>query len=154
MSLCLIDTSVWARLKQPAVANLIAQAIEAGAAVIIAPLVLELLRSAWSAKELAELSLDSHRASGRALVITFALREYLAASPMTPHTFTTRVFGTRGRREVRPDDERIFFYENPRDPDINAALTDACRRLNLRRLSRGGRRLRYEMARSDGGQFN
>lgn len=70
-----------------------------------------------------------------------------------PHTFATRVFGTRGRREIRPDEERIFFYENPRDPDINAALADACRRLNQCRLSREGRRLRYEMARHDGGQL-
>jgi hypothetical protein len=89
-----------------------------------------------------------------ALLITYALREYLAATPMTPHTFATRVFGIRGRREVRPEEERIYFYENPRDPDINAALADACRRLNARRLSREGRRLRYAMARPSGGQVN
>ena len=88
-----------------------------------------------------------------ALLITFALREYLAVSPMTPHTFATRIFGIRGRREVRPDEERVFFYENPRDPDINAALADACRRLNARRLSREGRRLFYAMAGHDGGQL-
>lgn len=87
-----------------------------------------------------------------ALLITFVLREYLAAGPMTPQTFATRVFGIRGRREVLPDEERIFFYENPRDPDINAALADACRRLNVRRLSREGRRLRYQMAGFGGGQ--
>ena len=86
------------------------------------------------------------------LLITFALREYLTASPMTPHTFATRLFGIRGRRELRPDEELIVFYENPRDPDTNAALADACRRLNLRRLSREGRRLRYEMAHHDGTQ--
>ena len=87
------------------------------------------------------------------LLITFALREYLPVSPMTPHTFATRLFGIRGRREVRPEEERIFFYENPRDPDTNAALADACRRLNLRRLSRQGRRLYYELARHDGTRF-
>jgi len=85
-----------------------------------------------------------------ALPITFALREYLAGTPMTPHTFATRVFGIRGCREVSPREERVFFYENPRDPDINTALAAACRRLNSRRLSRDGRRLRYEMARHDG----
>jgi hypothetical protein len=85
-----------------------------------------------------------------ALLITFALREYLGAIPMTPHTFSSRVFGIRGRRELRPNKERVFFYENPRDPEINAALTTACVRLNKRRLTRAGRQLRYEMAASDG----
>jgi len=87
------------------------------------------------------------------LLITFALREYLTASPITPHTFAARLFSIRGRREVRRDEERVFFYENPRDPETNAALADACRKLNLRGLSRGGRRLRYEMATHDGGRF-
>lgn len=87
-----------------------------------------------------------------ALLITFVLREYLAAAQMTPQTFSARVFGIRGRREVLPGEERVFFYENPRDTDINAALAEACRRLNSRRLSRDGRRLRYEMAAHDGGQ--
>jgi hypothetical protein len=86
------------------------------------------------------------------LLISFALREYLPSLPMTPHTFTTRLFGVRGRRELAPGEERIFFYENPRDPATNAALADACRRLNLRRLSRGDRRLSYQMAAADGGQ--
>ena len=89
-----------------------------------------------------------------ALLITFALREYLTATPMTPHTFITRIFGIRGRREVRPEQECVYFYENPRDPDINAVLADACRKLNARRLSREGRHLRYEMARHDGAQLN
>jgi hypothetical protein len=85
-----------------------------------------------------------------ALLITFALREYLSAMPMTPHTFVTRVFGIRGRRELRPGEERVVFYENPRDPEVNAALAGACQRLNQRRLSRDGRKLRYEMAMADG----
>ena len=85
-----------------------------------------------------------------ALLITFALREYLGAIPMTPHTFSSRVFGIRGRRELRPNEERVFFYENPRDPEVNAALTAACVRLNKRRLTRADRQLRYQMAASDG----
>jgi hypothetical protein len=88
-----------------------------------------------------------------ALLISFALREYLVATPMTPHTFATRLFGIRGRRELRPGAERIVFYENPRDPVTNAALKDACLRLNRRRLSRDGRRLRYELVAHDGGGF-
>lgn len=89
-----------------------------------------------------------------ALLITFALREYLVAMPMTPQTFVSRLFGIRGRREVRPDEERIYFYENPRDPEINAALADACLRLNKRRLSLGDRQLRYKMAAADGRQLD
>jgi hypothetical protein len=89
-----------------------------------------------------------------ALLITFALREYLAAMPMTPHTFVSRLFSIRGRKEIRPEEERIYFYENPRDPEVNAALADACLRLNKRRLSIGNRQLRYEMARSDGRQLD
>lgn len=89
-----------------------------------------------------------------ALLITFAMREYLVATPMTPHTFATRLFGIRGRRELRPGEERIFFYENPRDPETNAALRDACIRLNRRRLSRDGRSLHYELAAHDGSRFD
>ena len=89
-----------------------------------------------------------------ALLITFALREYLAATPMTPHTFVTRVFGIRGRARGPPRRRSASSSTRTRrDPDINAALADACRRLNQRRLSREGRRLRYEMARHDGGQL-
>lgn len=89
-----------------------------------------------------------------ALLITFALREYLAAMPMTPHTFVARLFSIRGRKEVRPNEERIYFYENPRDPEMNAVLADACLRLNKRRLSLGNRQLRYEMAAADGRQLD
>jgi len=62
---------------------------------------------------------------------------------MTPDTFVSRVFPTRGRREIEPTVERVVFFENSRDPEVNAALHDACRRLNLRNLQRDGRRLRY-----------
>lgn len=84
------------------------------------------------------------------LLITFALREYLCAMPMTPQTFVSRIFGIRGRRELRPGKEHVFFYENPRDPEVNAVLGAACERLNKRRLNRDGRKLRYEMAAADG----
>lgn len=78
-----------------------------------------------------------------ALLITFVVREYLAAMPMTPQTFASRLFGVRGRRETRPDEERVIFYENRRDPAVNAAIADACTRLNKRRLVRDGRKLSY-----------
>ncbi len=78
-------------------------------------------------------------------LITFALRVYLAALPMTPETFVSRVFPMRGRKEIEPTIERVVFYENPRDPEVNAALHDACSRLNQRNLKREGRRLRYSV---------
>lgn len=79
------------------------------------------------------------------LLISFVLREYLPAMRMTPHTFISRIFSISGRREVTRDEERIVFYENPRDPEVSAALADACRRLNSRHLSRDGRLLRYSI---------
>jgi len=83
------------------------------------------------------------------LLITFAIREYLSALPMTPHTFASRIFGIRGRREQTPDEELIVFYENPRDPEANAVLHDACIKLNRRKLIRDGRQLRYAIASQD-----
>ena len=76
-------------------------------------------------------------------LIAFALRVYLTALPMTPETFVSRVFPMRGRKEIEPTVERVVFYENPRDPEVSAALHDACRRLNQRTLQREGRRLRF-----------
>lgn len=88
------------------------------------------------------------------LLITFALREYLPSMLMTPQTFASRLFGVRGRRETSADEELILFYENPRDTEVNAALADACRRLNKRRLTRDGHQLRYGMADADGGRLD
>ncbi len=76
-------------------------------------------------------------------LMTFAMRIYLSVLPMTPETFVTRMFPIRGRKHIEPTVERIYFYENPRDPGINGALHDACRRLNERRLQREGRLLLY-----------
>lgn len=76
-------------------------------------------------------------------LISFALREYLPTLPMTPQTFVQRVLSVRGRKETSPDHELIVFYENFRDPLVNDALRDACARLNLRKLKRGDRRLRF-----------
>ena len=76
-------------------------------------------------------------------LISFAVRQYLPTLPMTPETFVARVFPLHGRKEREPTLERVVFYENPRDPEVTAALHDACRRLNTRDLQRGGRRLRY-----------
>jgi len=80
-----------------------------------------------------------------AQLISFALREYLPSMPMSPHTFISRVFGLRGRKELHPTEEHIIFVENPRDPEVNAAVADACRRLNERKLQRAGRRQRYSV---------
>jgi len=76
-------------------------------------------------------------------LIAFVLREYLPSLPMTAQTFISRVFSTPGRRLLYPGWEFIIFHENPRDPDITKALHAACRRLNLRKLERDGRRIRY-----------
>jgi hypothetical protein len=78
-----------------------------------------------------------------ALLISFASREYLTTNPMAPETFISRVLTLRGRKEVGPLDERIVFYENPRDPEVTAAVSAACEVLNRRALQRDGRRLYY-----------
>lgn len=81
-----------------------------------------------------------------AQLIAFALREYLPSMPMTAETFIKRVLSIKGRREVSADEQRVVFYDNARDPQVMAALSDACRRLNERNLVRDKRRLRYEVA--------
>ncbi len=77
------------------------------------------------------------------LLVTFVIREYLPSFPMTPQTFISRVLSIRGRRELRAEKEVVTFYENPRDPEVNEALRDACARLNRRQLQRDGRSVRY-----------
>jgi predicted nucleic acid-binding protein len=52
LSLVLVDTSVWARKNQPAVRQALAEAIEANAVAMVAPVMLELLRSARDHAEL------------------------------------------------------------------------------------------------------
>jgi predicted nucleic acid-binding protein len=54
----LVDTSVWARRRQPAVRDQLADAIDADAVAVIQPIVLELLRSARDAGELDELAFE------------------------------------------------------------------------------------------------
>ena len=76
-------------------------------------------------------------------LIGFACREYLAARPMTAQTFLEHVLPVKGRREIGSDEEVVVFHENPRNPEINELLRDACTRLNARKLSRDGRQLRY-----------
>lgn len=78
-----------------------------------------------------------------AQLISFARREYLRSRPMTPETFLSRVLPVRGKKEVRQADERVVFYENPRDPEVTALLRDACQRLNSRRIECNGHRVRY-----------
>jgi len=76
-------------------------------------------------------------------LISFVLREYLPAMPMTPHTFLQRVLSVSGRKELRDDQALVVFYENPRDALVNDVLRDACQRLNRRALYRDDRRLRF-----------
>lgn len=80
-----------------------------------------------------------------AQLIAFVLREYLPSMKMTPDTFKTRVLPTRGRREVYETYERVVFYANPRDPQVNAALAMACQRLNERNIIRDNRRVEYRV---------
>lgn len=76
-------------------------------------------------------------------LIAFVLREYLTSVAMTPETFLSRVFSIPGRKELRPGQQLVVFYENPRDPKINAALLHACDLLNKRAIHRDGRTLRF-----------
>lgn len=78
-------------------------------------------------------------------LIIWVLRNYLTALPMTPETFASRVFALQGRKEIEPSVERVVFYENPRDPEVTAALKDACHRLNQRKLRRQDRLLLYSV---------
>lgn len=78
-----------------------------------------------------------------AQLISFAIREYLPSMTMTAETFCRRVFSIPGRKEVEPEEERVSFYENPRDKEVTEALRDACRLLNQRQIQRDGRRVHY-----------
>ena len=78
-----------------------------------------------------------------AQLISFALREYLPSMPMTPQTFVQRVLSVHGRKEIARDHEVIILYENPRDPLINEALRNACKRISQRNLRRNNRKLRF-----------
>lgn len=55
MTLVVVDTSVWQRRGQPEVADLLGPAIEADTVVMVDPVELELLRSAWGARDHDEL---------------------------------------------------------------------------------------------------
>jgi len=78
-----------------------------------------------------------------AQLIAFVLREYLSSMKMTPDTFKSRVLPTRGRREIYETHERVVFYANPRDPQVNEALALACQRLNERNIVRDDRPVSY-----------
>lgn len=82
MSLVVVDTSVWARVTQPAVAALVIEAIERQAVVMPTSVLLELLRSARSLAELEALREEyaqlhafelSRELGGRALEVQAAL---------------------------------------------------------------------------------
>lgn len=55
MTLVVVDTSVWQRRRQPEVAGPLGEAIEADAVVMVDPIELELLRSAWGGRDHDEL---------------------------------------------------------------------------------------------------
>jgi transposase len=82
-----------------------------------------------------------------AMLISFALREYLPTMAMAPQTFLARVMCLQGRREVGANKEAVIFYENSRDPEVNEALRAACEILNKRALQRESRTLTYRIAR-------
>ncbi len=77
-----------------------------------------------------------------AMLISFVIREYLPTG-ITAETFVARLFAMCGRKELWPTEERVVFYENPRDPAATEALRHACRCLNERQLKRDGRLLQY-----------
>jgi predicted nucleic acid-binding protein len=94
MSLIVIDTSVWARIRSPEIAAAVAEAIAANAVAMTEPLLLELLRSARDENELLalrdeygalhQISLSAEIAA-RALDIQAALARrghHRAASPV------------------------------------------------------------------------
>lgn len=58
MTIALVDTSVWARRRKPAVGGTLAGAIKENAVAVIEPIVLELLRSARSSAEIDELAVE------------------------------------------------------------------------------------------------
>lgn len=78
-------------------------------------------------------------------LMLFVLREYLTTNNLTPQTFAARVLPLRGRREKRPEDEQVIFYENPRDEAVTEVVRAACDKLNGLGLTRDGRALRYSM---------
>jgi len=80
-----------------------------------------------------------------AMLITFALREYLPSMAMLPQTFLSRVMCLQGRREIGAREEVVIFYENQRDPEVTQALRAACVALNKRRLKRDDRSLHYKV---------
>lgn len=79
------------------------------------------------------------------LLITFAIREFMPTTALSPLTFLSRIFVLRGRREIAAASETVVFYENPRDPEVTAAIRTACGILNNRRLQRDGRSLSYRV---------
>jgi predicted nucleic acid-binding protein len=94
MSLVVIDTSVWARLRTPAIAAAVTEAIAANAVAMTEPLLLELLRSARDHDELLALREEyaalhqiplSSQIAARALDVQGALAKkghHRAASPV------------------------------------------------------------------------
>jgi hypothetical protein len=54
---------------------------------------------------------------------------------------------------LRPGEEQVVFYENPRDPEINTAMAAACAELNHRKLERNGRRLLFRVEEVRAGQI-
>lgn len=80
-----------------------------------------------------------------AQLVAFILRVYLAALPMAAETFVARVLPLRGRRETGSEEQRVIFYENPRDPEVNAVVAEACKILNTREFVRDGKRVFYEI---------
>ena len=73
-----------------------------------------------------------------AQLISFALRRYLPSMPVSPHLRHAGLPGAQRAEGASPTEEHIVFFENPRDPEVNAAVANACLRLNERKLQREG----------------
>jgi len=78
-----------------------------------------------------------------AMLAHFIVVEYFPHRPMQWATFISRLALLPGRRETTVDTTTTYIEANIRDRDMMVALEDACKIINARRLTQGGRTLRY-----------
>lgn len=77
------------------------------------------------------------------MLIHFVVKEYFPSRPMEWRTFLSRIAMLRGRRETTGETITVTIRANERDLEMMQALERACGRINKRKLTRDGRRLRY-----------
>ena len=78
-----------------------------------------------------------------AMLVHFVVVEYFPHRPMEWGTFLARLALLPGRRETTETTVTTFIEANDRDREFMTALDKACARINRRRLTCEGRRLRY-----------